>query len=75
MCGISAELVHDMIDEGLVGHKGGDPVQWSFTLVEVRRIHRAVRLQRDLRVNLAGCALALDLLDELEELRLLLGKK
>jgi chaperone modulatory protein CbpM len=32
-----------------------------------------VRLQRDLGVNLAGAALAIDLLDQLDELRRRLG--
>jgi len=44
-------------------------MQWRFTYTEIRRVQTAVRLQRDLRINLPGCALALDLLDELEELR------
>jgi chaperone modulatory protein CbpM len=35
----------------------------------VRRARRALRLQRDLDLNLAGAALALDLLDEVEILR------
>ena len=32
-------------------------------------MHRVIRLQHDLRVNLAGAALALDLLDEIDQLR------
>ena len=36
---------------------------------EITRILRTLRLQRDLRINLPGCALVLDLLDEMEELR------
>ena len=69
MCNISAEMVHDVIDEGLIHPSGTDPRQWRFTSIEIRRIHTTIRLQRDLRVNLPGCALVLDLLDELEKLR------
>jgi len=69
MCNISAEMVHDMIDEGLIHPSGKDPRQWHFTSIEIHRIQTTIRLQRDLRVNLPGCALVLDLLDELEELR------
>lgn len=69
VCGISAEIVHDMVEEGLVCQRGHDPRKWHFTLIEVRRIQTAVRLQRDLRVNLPGCALALDLLEEIEALQ------
>jgi chaperone modulatory protein CbpM len=35
----------------------------------VVRVRSALRLQRDLGVNLAGIALALDLMEELEDLR------
>jgi chaperone modulatory protein CbpM len=35
----------------------------------VRRVEIALRLQRDLQVNLAGAALALDLLEETQRLR------
>ncbi len=69
MCNISAEMVHDMIEEGLIHPSGQDPMQWCFTSFEIHRIQTTIRLQRDLRVNLPGCALVLDLLDELEELR------
>jgi chaperone modulatory protein CbpM len=37
--------------------------------VEVIRVRRAVRLQRDLELNLPGTALALELIDEIEQLR------
>jgi chaperone modulatory protein CbpM len=38
------------------------------------RVRSALRLQRDLGVNLAGIALALDLMEELESLRAELKK-
>lgn len=69
MCNIPAEIVHEMIDEGLIRPIGSEPVQWRFTSIEIRRVQTTLRLQRDLRVNLPGCALVLDLLEELQELR------
>ena len=69
MCNIPAEIVHEMIDEGLIKPRGEAPIQWRFTAIEIRRVQTTLRLQRDLRVNLPGCALVLDLLEELEELR------
>lgn len=69
MCNISAEMVHEMIDEGLICPAGKNPMQWRFTSIEIHRIQTTIRLQKDLRVNLPGCALVLDLLDELEKLR------
>ncbi len=69
LCGVSAETVHEMIEEGIVTPEGPSPQQWQFTFVAIKRVQTAVRLQHDLRVNLPGCALALELLEELEELR------
>jgi chaperone modulatory protein CbpM len=69
VCGVNAELIHDMIDEGILSPLGGSPTEWRFTCVAIKRVQTTIRLQRDLRVNLPGCGLVLDLLDELEELR------
>ncbi len=69
LCNVSAETIHEMIDEGLLRPRGSGPRQWCFTAIEIRRTQTALRLQRDLRVNLPGCALVMDLLEELEELR------
>ena len=55
--------------EGIVDPVGRSPETWTFTGVSLRRIRCAQRLQHDLGVNAAGVALALDLLEELEELR------
>ena len=68
-CGIHAELVIEMVSEGIAEPTGSDPVYWRFNGPAVKRMQRALRLQRDLGVNLAGAALALDLLEELEALR------
>ncbi|MDH3330335.1 MAG: chaperone modulator CbpM [Desulfobulbaceae bacterium] len=69
ICNIPAEIIQEMIDEGLIRTRGPDAREWRFTAVEIRRIQVSLRLQRDLRINLPGCALVLDLLEELEELR------
>lgn len=69
ICNVSAELVLDMIDEGLLCPRGRTLAEWSFTALEIKRVQVTIRLQRDLRVNLPGCALVLELLEELEELR------
>lgn len=72
LCGVPAEVIHEMVEEGIITPEGLSPGDWLFTCVAIRRVQSAVRLQHDLRVNLPGCALALDLLEELEELRRLL---
>ena len=69
LCNISADAVIDMIEEGVLTPGGRMPREWIFCGADVRRVQIVVRLQRDLRVNLPGAALALDLLEELEILR------
>lgn len=69
MCGVSTELVIDMVEEGIVDPVGLEPGQWRFTGEAVARVQIVRRLTEDLRVNLAGAALALELMDELNVLR------
>ena len=68
-CRVPAERVFDLVDEGVIEPVGRDPARWRFHGVSVRRVHCALRLERDLGVNVAGAALALELLDELETAR------
>lgn len=68
-CGVNAEFIMDMVQEGMVEPRGSSPKEWCFAGTAVKRVQVTVHLQRDLRVNLSGAALVLDLLEELEELR------
>lgn len=68
-CRVPAERIFELVDEGLVEPAGPDPSVWRFRGISVRRVRCALRLERDLGVNVAGAALALDLLEELEAMR------
>jgi chaperone modulatory protein CbpM len=68
-CSVHSELIIEMVQEGIVEPRGASPEQWRFVGSELPRIERALRLHRDLEINLAGIALVLDLLDELQILR------
>lgn len=68
-CGVHAERVIEMVDYGIVEPLGGSPERWQFHGESVFRIRKAVNLCEDLGLNLAGASLALELLDELEQLR------
>jgi len=69
LCGSQGRILRLMVTEGVLHPQGREPDEWRFSGLEVRRARRALRLQRDLDLNLAGAALALDLLDEVEILR------
>ena len=68
-CAVHAEMIVELVNEGVLVPDGREPHRWRFTGVHVRRATVALRLQRDLGLNLAGAALALELLDEVEALR------
>ena len=68
-CRVPAEQIVELVGEGIVEPIGQGQGHWRFRAVSVRRVYCALRLQRDLGVNIAGAALALELLEELERLR------
>ena len=68
-CSVQVEFIVELVEEGVVAPIGREPESWRFTGAQLRRARMAVRLQRDLDLNLAGAALALQLLDEVEVLR------
>ena len=69
-CSVTSVFVLEMVQEGALNPTPSEvPERWRFTEIEVRHITVAARLQRDLGVNPAGAALALQLLDEVETLR------
>jgi chaperone modulatory protein CbpM len=69
VCGIEESLVVEMVREGVAEPLDEAAARWSFSGVAVTRLKTARRLQRDLHVNLAGAALALELLEEIRALR------
>ncbi|MDJ0892287.1 MAG: chaperone modulator CbpM [Gammaproteobacteria bacterium] len=73
-CRLPAERVVELVQEGVVEPQGRDPEHWRFRGASLARVRCALRLQRDLGVNTAGAALALELLEELEFLRLRLER-
>ena len=67
-CTVEVETVTLLVDEGILEPVGNDIEHWQFTVTSLRRVKTAIHLQRDLGVNLAGAALALELLDRIAEL-------
>lgn len=68
-CSSSAEWVIELVEEGVLEPLGYQQTEWRFTGTSLQKAHTAMRLQRDLGLNLAGVALALDLLDEIDTLQ------
>ncbi len=73
-CAVRAEYIIELVDEGFIEPSGLEKSHWCFSGVSIRRVQKAKRLQHDLGINLAGVALALDLIDEIEFLRARLNR-
>jgi chaperone modulatory protein CbpM len=69
----AADIPHntliEIVTHGIVKPDGESPTDWTFEWHSVTVINKANRLHRDLDIDWAGIALAMDLLDELESLR------
>jgi chaperone modulatory protein CbpM len=68
-CSVRVERIIELVDEGILEPVGRDLNEWCFPGPSLGRARIAMHLQRDLDINIAGVALVLDLLDELESLR------
>ena len=73
-CAVHVEFITELVDEGVIEPSGIDKSHWCFSGISLQRIRTAKRLQQDLGINLAGVALALDLIEELQLLRTQLHK-
>lgn len=69
LCGADTAAIVELVEEGILSASGAAPPAWAFEGAALSRARRALRLHRDLQINLAGVALALDLMDELDMLR------
>lgn len=69
VCDVSAEWIVELVDEGILEPVDLSSRSWHFSGISMLRAYKVQRLQRDLGVNLAGAALAVELLDEIERLR------
>ncbi|MGA2187215.1 MAG: chaperone modulator CbpM [Steroidobacteraceae bacterium] len=76
LCAVDRTYIVELVEEGVLSVASfdaalvhGDASQWRFAGSALRRARTALRLQRDLEINLPGVALALELLEELDELR------
>lgn len=69
VCNRHVEWIVELVNEGVLDPIGNNQEQWRFYGPSLQRAHAAMRLERDLGLNLAGIALALDLIEEVGELR------
>ena len=63
------DLLMAWVSEGVLSPAGASPEDWRFSGNSLQRAKTAARLMHDLELNLPGVALALNLLEELDQLR------
>ena len=68
-CELSEAQIIELVEQGIIDPLGPEPAEWRFVSVSLRRVRITRNLQRDLGVNAPGAALALELLEQIEELR------
>lgn len=71
-CRVEIEWIVELVDEGILEPSGHDTTHWIFSGLCLHQVRTVRRLQQDLGINIAGAALVLDLMDEIQELRALL---
>lgn len=66
-----AEFVIKLVSYGIIApvEPAREARQWLFDVGALARLHKARRLQRDLKMNLPGLAMSLELLDEVQDMR------
>jgi chaperone modulatory protein CbpM len=69
MCAVDERHIVEFVEEGVLNVIEVDTAEWHFSGATLRRARLALRLERDLELNLAGVALALELMEELQHLR------
>jgi chaperone modulatory protein CbpM len=67
-CAVEAEFIETLVEQGILEPVGRRGRHWCFPSNSLRRTRVTLHLRQDLGVNLAGAALALDLLERIEEL-------
>lgn len=66
---LSSEVVIEIVRYGIVEPGGKSPGDWRFDAHMVTTVRKATRLRRELDVDWPGIALAMDLLEQVEQLR------
>jgi chaperone modulatory protein CbpM len=68
ICAVDERHIVEFVEEGVL-HVVDVSTEWRFTGAALRRARLALRLERDLELNLAGVALAVELIEEISQLR------
>jgi chaperone modulatory protein CbpM len=69
MYAVEERRIVELVEEGVLTVITVDTTEWRFRGASLKRARVALRLERDLGINAPGVALAIELLEEIEQLR------
>ncbi|HEX3846017.1 MAG TPA: chaperone modulator CbpM [Steroidobacteraceae bacterium] len=69
LCAIEERRIVEFVEEGVLEVDARAAAEWRFTGSALRKARMALRLERDFELSLAGIALVMELMEELEQLR------
>jgi len=69
VCQASPDFIIELISYGTIEPIGNSKTSWRFDVYQLNTIRTAIRLHHDLEVNHAGVALAIDLLNQMDDLQ------
>ncbi|MFK7815202.1 MAG: chaperone modulator CbpM [Gammaproteobacteria bacterium] len=65
---LNQETINEMVAWGIAEPSGNNPGKWLFTHDDFERIGRASRINNELKINMPGVALALQLIEDIKNL-------
>jgi chaperone modulatory protein CbpM len=74
-CDAEPQALAELVAHGVLDPRGDDAGDWLFTGESLGRSRLALRLIRGLGLNVAGAALAMELMDRIDRLQKLLDAK
>lgn len=66
---LPSTIIIEIVEQGIIAPEGAAPENWSFDTRMITVTKKAWRLHNDLDIDWSGIALAIDLIDELEQIR------
>ncbi len=69
ICHMKEAFIISIVEHGILEPEGKSSSEWVFSSIHLVKAKKSARLYNDLSINIEGVSLAIDLLEELNELR------
>lgn len=69
-CDITPEFIYELLEYGILDCDNDSPETYRFRPEHLRRIRTIIHLRDDLEINIPGAALAIELMEEMDKMRI-----